>query len=129
MTRTRRPAWWSVLVAFVCANGAVVSFALGYHDAKWALWFGLFLVMEIEAAISHAPGGTLSERSWFWFGIRPYQPAQVWRLPVLAVFLLVLSAHLVTGGVFWWCGGAAVAVTGTPLGIVIVRGVIAKEPS
>ncbi len=129
MTRRQRPVWWSVLIAFVCANGAVMSFATGHVDAQWALWLGLSVVMEIETAISREPGDTLSERVWSWFGIRPYVRAQFWRLPVLAVFLLVLGGHFVTGGVFWWCGGAAVAVTGTPLGVVIVRGVIAKEPS
>jgi hypothetical protein len=127
--RRQPPAWWSVLIAFVCANGAVVSFALGHVDAQWALWLGLFLVMEIEAAISREPGDTFSERSWAWFGIRPHKRAQAWRLPALAVFAVVLGAHLVTGGVFWWCGGAAVAVTGAPFGVVVIFGLVERKPS
>lgn len=74
----------------------------------WVGWLALFLVYEVYAALSHPKGDTFSENVWGWFDTVP-------RKIVLAVFLLTLTSHLVLGTPH----GAAIVVTGIPVGILI----------
>jgi len=87
-------------------------------DWPWLAWLGLFLLVEVPAAIRKS-GGTLSEWAWRVFALRP--PERKWgpaRRITFVVFWIVTGAHFVVGLRWGWVVGAAV-----PLVSVIVYSV------
>lgn len=58
-----------------------------WWNTAWLLWLGIFLALEIPAALRKRPGATFSEHCWTWFG------SPLRRL-ILIVFMLALLAHL-----------------------------------
>jgi hypothetical protein len=119
-----RPSGWQVAIAALMASACVLSFASGHIDRQWAALGGLFLTLELTAAVSKTPGQTLSERVWRYFGTTPPRPSRWLRLPIVGLFMLVLGAHFVTGGAFILTGGAAVAITGAPVALVIAYSLV-----
>lgn len=78
----------------------MLTFTIG-----WLLWIAAFLVWEGIALFNSKPGDTLSEHVWHWFGTRrqDYKPGQKvprWRRLVLAAFMVWLTLHFLTGGLF-----------------------------
>lgn len=59
----------------------------GWNTA-WLVWLAIFLALEVPAALSKAPGKTLSEHVWGWFGT----PG---RRVVLGLFWVALGVHLI----------------------------------
>ncbi len=92
----------------------------------WLIWLGLFLAVEIPAAIWKT-GGTFSECIWFWFSVRERRRFWLARRLILALFLIELSAHFLTGGAYPVTGGLAVILTGLPAGVVIVLSSIFEQ--
>lgn len=70
----------------------------------WLVWGLYFAVVEIYAIVrSHrgAPGGTLSEHVWAWFGTAKDTHANTWaylRRFALIAFMAWLSIHFIGGG-------------------------------
>ncbi len=66
----------------------------------WILWIVMFFSIEMPALIKRREGATLSEHVWEWFSIRG--KSTQWRLRrfSLLAFLIWVSAHLLTGGLF-----------------------------
>lgn len=119
MSSSRRPGPFAVSLLASLAFGMVMAFATGHLNEMWVLWLACFLTMELWAAINRVEGATLSERTWAWLGIRPQEPLRMLRVPTVAVFLLELTLHFMTGGIYPWSGGLAVIVTASPLSLVI----------
>jgi hypothetical protein len=61
-------------------------------EVIWLAWLVLFLLYEIPQARDRKPGGTLSETTWAWFGVKA---GSVVRRIILAAFMLSLTVHLV----------------------------------
>lgn len=88
-------------------------------EAVWVGWLVLFLVYEITAAVAERGTTrrlTLSRNVWAWFDT-------VVEKVVLAVFLLVLTAHLVAGHP----GGLAVILTGLPVAAIIAMALVRRR--
>lgn len=92
----------------------------------WLLWLGLFLLVELPAAIWKT-GGTLSENVWFWFSVRERRRFWLARRLFLALFLVELSAHFLTGGAYPLTGGLAVILTVLPVGAIIALSSIFEQ--
>lgn len=114
-----RPPFWQVGLLALCCAGMVWSFARGAANAEWPWWLACFLVMELAAAANAAPGDTLSERTWCWLGIRPRRALRWIRIAAIVAFLVELTLHFATGGIYSWSGGLAVVLTASPVGVVI----------
>lgn len=72
----------------------------------WLAWIAVFAVIEAVALRRRAPGDTLSEHIWLWFGIgepgkRPTVTGWV-RLRRFALLAGIawLALHFLTGGLF-----------------------------
>jgi len=117
-----RPPWYAVALAALFAGFTVWSFAQGKLDEEWISFWGLFLVLEVTAAISAQPGDTMSERLWNWIGIRPPRPVRLWRVPAVVVFVAILLGHFAQGGTLWWTSGGAVIVTSLPVAAAVLLG-------
>ena len=114
-----RPGAFTVALLAALALGMVASFAAGNFQATWALWLACFLTIELWAAINKALGDTFSERVWRWTGINPPRASRWLRILAVAVFMVELSAHFVTGGQTPLTGSLAIVVTASPVGLVI----------
>jgi hypothetical protein len=72
----------------------------------WFIWIGYFVVLEGWALFRSKPGDTLSEHVWVWFGTqkgdldRPVTASVRIRRVVLGGFMLWLSIHFLTGGIW-----------------------------
>lgn len=81
---------------------------MSVKDWPWLAWLGLFLLVEVPAAIRKR-GGTLSEWTWRVFALRP--PERTWgpaRRVTFVVFWIVTGAHFVVQIEWGWVVGAAV---------------------
>jgi hypothetical protein len=67
---------------------------MDFGDYYWAFWFGMFLVLELPAAIWR-PKWTLSHQIWKWFAIgKPWGTNWAWfRWLILAGLTLSTTAH------------------------------------
>lgn len=87
--------------------------------ACWLAWLAVFIAVEVPAAIRKR-GGTLSENTWDWFSVKEHKRFWLPRRCILGVFMVVLTAHFLTGGAYLVSSGLAVGITGAPVGAVIV---------
>jgi hypothetical protein len=64
----------------------------------WIFWLAMFAAIEGAALIHREPGGTFSEHIWAWFSVR--DKAAGWRVRrlILAVALVLLMFHFLSGG-------------------------------
>jgi hypothetical protein len=72
----------------------------------WFVWILYFAVLEGVALFRSKPGDTLSEHVWVWFGTQKAdlsRPVTGWtriRRVILGGFMLWLSIHFLTGGIW-----------------------------
>jgi hypothetical protein len=85
------------------------------YRSLWVLWATVFLVIELTAAaMTPQASGTLSVTVWdAWF-------PTWWSRTALLVFWATVGVHFATRGRKWFSSGAAVAITGLPVAVLIV---------
>ncbi len=64
----------------------------------WIAWLLAFLLLEILALRSKAPGDTLSENVWDWASVKGRGRMFRLRRFLLLTLLVWLTVHLMTGG-------------------------------
>jgi hypothetical protein len=69
------------------------------YVAAWILWILMFLAIEMPAVFNRRPGDTLSELVWDVFAIRGKPLGWQVRRLALAIGLVWLVAHFLSGGV------------------------------
>lgn len=70
------------------------------YTIAWIAWMAIFGVVEGLALFNKKPGDTLSEHVWKWFAIKTGKRSDGWRRTILAMGLLWLALHFLTGGMF-----------------------------
>lgn len=71
---------------------------MSLYVAAWILWILAFLAIELSALFNRRPGDTLSELVWNLFAIRGKPLGWQLRRLALALGLVWLVAHFLTGG-------------------------------
>lgn len=100
----------------------------------WLAWLALFLLYEVPAAIAEViydrrgkPRAiTLSRNVWRWVGLsrgQEWRPYRRLRQASVFVFLQALAFHLPFG----WPGGAVIAITAIPVGVVIAYAAFVED--
>lgn len=100
----------------------------------WLIWLALFLAYEIPAAVAEVvydrrgkPRAiTLSRNVWRWVGLargQEWRPYRRLRQAAVFVFLQALAFHLPFG----WPGGAVIALTAIPVGVVIAYAAFVED--
>jgi hypothetical protein len=84
------------------------------YRALWLCWAVAFVAIELTAALTTPEAaGTLSVTVWsVWF-------PTWWSRALLLVFWATVGVHFANRGRRWFSGGAAVALTGLPVALVI----------
>lgn len=81
----------------------------------WLAWLGMFLFIEIPAAVNKQSGDTLSEHVWRWFNIKDKSKGYKIRRSILGLFLLGLGFHFQFGTTV-----IPVIVFGAGMGVIIL---------
>lgn len=63
----------------------------------WAIWIGMFAIIEGAALMRKEPGDTLSEHVWDWFDAGKKPRGWTLRRIGLGAFMLWLTAHFLFG--------------------------------
>lgn len=83
-------------VALVALVALAAGVWIGWADALWLLWAGLFAVLEGNAIANESGGDTLSERLRAWF--RTKTPAGRFGFAAVCVALVAwLIPHIILG--------------------------------
>ena len=64
----------------------------------WLFWLAMFGAIEAPALLNKAKGDTLSEHVYRWFAVRDKPRGWQLRRGCLAIFLLWVSVHWLSGG-------------------------------